>query len=165
MSQCIACNKANRAIYRQNNREKERIRNRIYGAANKELVHDRVKRWRVNNSGKDRAKRRMREVQELHACPPWARKGIVKQEILAHYLHAEWLELVTEEKMHVDHIVPLRNDFVCGLHVPSNLMVLTASDNMSKNGYWWPEQLPCQVGRGSSHQWWNDLQLRLECND
>jgi hypothetical protein len=165
MNECICCNKFKRALYRQNNREKERIRNRTYGAANKELIKNRVQRWRVNNPGKERAKRRMREVQKLNACPPWAQKGVVRKEILAHYLHAEWLEKVTGEKMHVDHIVPLCNDFVCGLHVPSNLMVLTASDNMSKNGYWWPGQLPCQVGRGRSHQWWNDLQLKIDRND
>jgi len=165
MSECAVCNKAKKAIYRQNNREKERIRNRIYGAANKELVKNRVERWRKNNPGKERAKRRMREVQKLRACPPWAQKGAVKQEILAHYLHAEWLELVTGEKMHVDHIVPLCSDFVCGLHVPSNLIVLTASDNMSKSAYWWPEQLPCQVGKGRSHEWWNELKLNMSGDD
>jgi len=79
MSECAACNKAKKAIYRQNNREKERIRNRIYGAANKELVKNRVERWRKSNPGKERAKRRMREVQKLRACPPWAQKGAVKK--------------------------------------------------------------------------------------
>ena len=165
MSECIQCNKTKRAIYRQNNREKERVRNRLYGSENKELIKNRVTKWRKNNPTKNRALRRMREMQKIHACPLWAQSKLIRQEILAHYLHAEWLESVTGEKMHVDHIVPLRNDFVCGLHVPANLMVLTAKDNMSKSAYWWPEQLQCQVGQGKSHEWWNKLRLQMEEND
>ena len=165
MNQCIECNKAERAIYRQNNRARERVRNRTYGGNNKKLVQNRVERWRRNNPGKERAKKRMREVQKINACPPWAQSEIIKKEILAHYLHAEWLESVTGEKMHVDHIVPLCSDFVCGLHVPANLIVLTAKDNISKSAYWWPEQLPCQVGQGKSHKWWNELQPQIEKND
>ena len=157
MRQCIQCNKIARSVYRQNNREKERVRNRIYGGNNKKLIQNRVERWRQNNPGKERAKKRMREIQKINACPPWAQLGSVRKEILAHYLHAEWLESVTEEKMHVDHIVPLCSDFVCGLHVPANLMVLSAKDNQSKNAYWWPEQLGCQKGRGNSHPWWREL--------
>lgn len=157
MNQCIECNKAARAIYRQNNREKERIRNRVYGGNNKKLVQHRVERWRRNNPGKQRAKSKMREVQKNNACPPWAQSEPVKGEILAHYLHAEWLESVTGEKMHVDHIVPLCSDFVCGLHVPANLMVLSAKDNVSKSAYWWPGQLDCQKGKGASHSWWREL--------
>ena len=158
LTECIKCNKRKRQFYRENNREKERIRNRKYGKENSNIVQDRVKRWRKNNPAKLQALRRFRETRKLQACPPWAQTQAIRKEMVAHYLHAEWLELVTGESFQVDHIIPLRSDFVCGLHVPANLMVLSAKDNQSKNAYWWPGQLDCQKGRGSSHQWWRDLQ-------
>jgi len=165
MNWCIACDKARSQKYREANREKERVRNRDYGKRKAHVVRARVKRWRKENPGKARAKQRMRDAQKINACPPWAQKGIVRKEIQAHYLHAEWLEQIIETPFHVDHIVPLQNDFVCGLHVPANLMVLEASQNIEKNAYWWPEQLGCQRGQGRSHAWWREMKANEHlCN-
>ena len=165
MNECIACNKASRAKYRSSNRQKERDRWKKYNAASPEVARSRVKRWRKANRGMDRAKKKMREAQKILACPSWAKTKAIKEQILAHYLHAEWLEQTTGIQFHVDHIVPLRNDFVCGLHVPSNLMVLSAEDNIKKNAYWWPEQLDCQKGKGVSQSWWVELRARIDCGE
>ena len=157
LNQCKECNINKGQSYREGNREKERVRNRGSRLQNPEIGRARMAQWRKDNPAKARAIRRLREARNLQACPPWAEHPNCKKEMLAHYQHAEWLASVTGEVFHVDHIVPLQNDFVCGLHVPANLMVLSAEDNHSKNGYWWPGQLDCQKGRGNSHPWWREL--------
>ena len=49
------------------------------------------------------------------------------------YVQARRLTKITGERYVVDHIVPLRGDEVCGLHVPWNLRVITQEENLKKS--------------------------------
>lgn len=74
----------------------------------------------------------VRKRRHRAATPKW----ITKEEKLAMrqlYLNAQRLTKLTGERYVVDHIVPLINDAVCGLHVPWNLRVMTQEENLKKS--------------------------------
>ncbi len=74
----------------------------------------------------------MREAQKIKATPKWLTTA-QRRQIRDFYSEAQRLTIETGVLHHVDHIIPLRSDVVCGLHVPWNLQVLTAEDNLRKN--------------------------------
>jgi hypothetical protein len=41
--------------------------------------------------------------------------------------------------VHVDHIVPLQSEIVCGLHGEANLQLLTETENKVKSNKLWPD--------------------------
>lgn len=91
----------------------------------------RVKKFAINNPNKMAEKAMRYHAEKLNRTPPWLTKEHFKQmhEI---YALAKIKEEFTGEKHHVDHIEPLRGKDRCGLHVPWNLQVLTAEENIKK---------------------------------
>jgi hypothetical protein len=74
----------------------------------------------------------VRKRRHRNATPPWITKG-QKQVMRKLYLEAQRLTKITGERYVVDHIVPLINPEVCGLHVPWNLRVMTQEENLKKS--------------------------------
>ena len=70
-----------------------------------------------------------KQKRTKRATPIWADKNNIR----AIYEEAIALTLSTGIKHEVDHIVPLTNKLVCGLHVEHNLQVVTFSENRSKS--------------------------------
>ena len=74
------------------------------------------------NSGKTQPARTAKyRSNKLKATPIWAELV----EISSYYNSCP-------EGYHVDHIIPLQGDLVCGLHVLCNLQYLTVKDNIEK---------------------------------
>lgn len=69
------------------------------------------------------------------AQPKWADSS----KILEIYRLRDSLSAKTGIEHHVDHIVPLTSDIVCGLHNEFNLQVLPAPDNLKKHNRHWPD--------------------------
>lgn len=144
--------------YREANKEQERISSRTYRDAHKEHVatgkrawqaahkehraeqlrawktenKERVaaaeRTWREENPGAKRALIARRRAATLARTPAWADQKAIK----AIYAEAARLTRDTGVEHHVDHVIPLQGRFVSGLHVETNLQILTAKANHEK---------------------------------
>lgn len=72
-----------------------------------------------------------RNADKLKATPPWLTVEQI-EEMRSIYAQAARLSAEVGVEYHVDHVVPLRGENVCGLHVPWNLKPMPAYDNRSK---------------------------------
>jgi hypothetical protein len=108
--------------YREANSEKIRKRRKAYYAANKEAELTKVKIYHAANRELRRALEAARRARKLNATPTWADLNAIKD-----------IYMTCPEGYHVDHIIPLKNDRVCGLHVETNLQHLPAAENISKS--------------------------------
>ena len=87
-----------------------------------------AKNWSRANPDKVRVQSKIKQARKRRQMPLWAKAN----EIRAIYADAERRQKLTGVRMHVDHIVPLRNPLVCGLHVPDNLRIVPAAINLAK---------------------------------
>ena len=83
---------------------------------------ERIKKYVLNNRYLKRASEAKRRASKLKATPKFANLNKIKE-----------IYKNCPKGYHVDHIVPLINKNVCGLHVEWNLQYLTPSANLSKS--------------------------------
>lgn len=98
-----------------------------------ECVKEQAKAWKESNKSKVSAKVMKRHCGKLQRTPNWLSKAD-NFEIECIYKYCGALREIGFD-YHVDHIVPLRGKDVSGLHVPWNLQVISAKENISKGNH------------------------------
>jgi hypothetical protein len=147
---CKDCAKVAKKQWYDKNAESERAKAMQYHydnyEKNKERIIKTVSKWQRTNKEKYRkiakkcyektkhkkfAWQALARAAKRNAVPKWIDDKL-KQEIQKFYIDARLKTKETGTKYEVDHIVPLMNENVCGLHVPWNLRVVTQFENRSK---------------------------------
>lgn len=91
--------------------------------------------WLTAHPEVKRAKKAKRRAAKLQATPMWADPVKIRE----WYFAATVAERDTGFAWHVDHIVPLNNPLVCGLHCEANLQLLPGAMNVEKSNRYWPD--------------------------
>jgi hypothetical protein len=127
-----------RQYYQTNKEDISRKAKEAY-LTNSKPAKDRARKWVALNREKHNASCMERHVLKMSRRPEWARELtlLACQEA---YDKAKRLSEMTGVPYDVDHIVPLRGETVCGLHIYNNLQVIPASQNRSKKHLYWPDQ-------------------------
>jgi len=75
-----------------------------------------------------------RRSAKIRRTPSWANFEAIR----AVYAEAHRLTIETGIEHHVDHDLPLQGELVSGLHVETNLQILTAAENIRKRNHFQP---------------------------
>lgn len=98
---------------------------------NKEHCKEYQRIYRKNSSHIFRAKDHAYRARKLKALPKWLTADMKKQ-MTRIYLYCRYTSIYHGSFYSVDHIIPLKGDNVCGLHVPWNLQIVPSDYNIKK---------------------------------
>lgn len=118
---CIECRAISRNITYTRNKDKELAQCKEYKKNNHDIIKEKGRLYYNNHKREAFARSAKRRAAKLHAIAPW----INLIEVSKIYENCP-------EGYHVDHLIPLQGELVCGLHCEHNLQYLLASDNLAK---------------------------------
>ena len=110
-------------------------RSRKFRAENLEVLRQKSREYQKKNPHVYAKSGAKRKAAKLQRTPLWL-TDIDHERIGNEYKLAALLTKVTGSSWHVDHIIPLQGKMVSGLHVPSNLRVLPAVENIRKSNFY-----------------------------
>lgn len=122
---CIGCEEHAKATGKKQKYDAE------YAQANRASIRENLRRWKKNNKGKVNAETAARHAAKMQRQPKWLTKE-ERNHIRCIYQVAAMRNRTSDIEWHVDHIVPMQGENVCGLHVPWNLRVIPAKENIRK---------------------------------
>lgn len=122
----------------QRNKEYKDARNRQWRKDNPAKARQLARVYRMVNADRNRFQSAQYRAKKLEATPLWLNQDQI-DEVLDFHKAARLFQIYTGVEYHVDHIVPLQGETVCGLHVPWNLQLLPWNENLSKQNRHWPD--------------------------
>ena len=123
---------ARNKAWKNKNSEKVALSISNWQKKNPEKCCNNTKKWVQANKGIVNARTRAYQLAKINRTPAWL-TAIDYERIQNEYKLAEILRKLTNQQWHVDHIIPLQGKIVSGLHVPSNLRVVVAKENIAKS--------------------------------
>jgi 5-methylcytosine-specific restriction endonuclease McrA len=146
---CLECVKEDWAVDNERRKEKPKTEaakaaGRRYYEKNRQAVIARAAARPAEERRRNRADYKDRNVDVVRtdtsvrkrrhreATPKWLTPA-ERLQMRDLYVQARKMTELTRERYVVDHIVPLRGEEVCGLHVPWNLRVITQEENLKKS--------------------------------
>jgi 5-methylcytosine-specific restriction endonuclease McrA len=134
----------------ENHKESEKERRKKWIESNPDWIKDYAKKYREDNferfqeydknyakENNDRVNfnQALRRVKKIGGYIQYANFKKIKW----FYEESARLTIETGIEHHVDHIIPLSNKYICGLHHEDNLQILTESENSKKCNKYTPE--------------------------
>lgn len=130
-NQCVLCARLSKSKWKKANKDKYNAQQQRAYAKNTLKGQLRLRKYRAENRALTKAQVAKCRAARLKRTPPWLTEAHYKQ-IELFYGAAASLTKELGIKFHVDHIMPLCGKDSSGLHVPWNLQVITALENLKK---------------------------------
>ena len=137
---CIDCNRGYALKHYAENSGSRKKQVKEYQLKNKDKTRAWQRQSYINNKKSYCVRTLRRHFLKIIHTPKWLSKSD-RIKIIQIYKERIRLTKLTGIELHVDHVIPLNGKTVSGLHVPWNLQILTAFDNISKSNKLLPEYL------------------------